>query len=149
MNENRPSPLVVTNGLAPGDASRGLLLGGEACEQACHCRLGGGQVLLAASQDVLEGGQLGPQGRVRAVRDVAHVRAPGGPDLHDAVRGEQPDGGLGGVEGDVVSIPELPVRRYLAAGRVRVRAGWVTDWDIRALADRCIPDRVEWPEVAA
>ena len=32
---------------------------------------------------------------------------------------------------------------------VRVRAGWVTDCDIRALADRCIPDRVEWPEVAA
>ena len=32
---------------------------------------------------------------------------------------------------------------------VRVRAGWVTDWDIRALADACIPDRVEWPEVAA
>ena len=32
---------------------------------------------------------------------------------------------------------------------VRARAGWVTDWDIRALADRCIPDRVEWPEVAA
>ena len=32
---------------------------------------------------------------------------------------------------------------------VRVRAGWVTDWDIRVLADRCIPDRVEWPEVAA
>ena len=32
---------------------------------------------------------------------------------------------------------------------VRVRAGWVTDADIRALADRCIPDRVEWPEVAA
>ena len=26
---------------------------------------------------------------------------------------------------------------------VRVRAGWVTDWDIRALADQCIPDRVE------
>jgi S-DNA-T family DNA segregation ATPase FtsK/SpoIIIE len=32
---------------------------------------------------------------------------------------------------------------------VRVRAGWVTDWDIRALADACIPERVEWPEVAA
>ena len=32
---------------------------------------------------------------------------------------------------------------------VRVRAGWVTDWDIRVLADACIPDRVEWPEVAA
>jgi DNA segregation ATPase FtsK/SpoIIIE, S-DNA-T family len=32
---------------------------------------------------------------------------------------------------------------------VRVRAGWVADWDIRALADRCIPDRVEWPEAAA
>jgi len=32
---------------------------------------------------------------------------------------------------------------------VRVRAGWVTDFDIRALADACIPDRVEWPEVAA
>jgi S-DNA-T family DNA segregation ATPase FtsK/SpoIIIE len=35
---------------------------------------------------------------------------------------------------------------------LRVRAGWVTDADIRAMADRCIPDRVEpvgWPEVAA
>jgi S-DNA-T family DNA segregation ATPase FtsK/SpoIIIE len=32
---------------------------------------------------------------------------------------------------------------------VRVRAGWVTDFDIRALADACIPDRVEWPEVPA
>ena len=32
---------------------------------------------------------------------------------------------------------------------VRVRAEWVTDWDIRALAGQCIPDRVEWPEVAA
>ena len=32
---------------------------------------------------------------------------------------------------------------------VRVRAGWVTDADIRDLADQCIPDRVEWPEVAA
>jgi S-DNA-T family DNA segregation ATPase FtsK/SpoIIIE len=32
---------------------------------------------------------------------------------------------------------------------VRVRAGWVTDADIRALAGGCIPDRVEWPEVAA
>jgi DNA segregation ATPase FtsK/SpoIIIE, S-DNA-T family len=32
---------------------------------------------------------------------------------------------------------------------VRVRAGWITDADIRDLADRCIPDRVEWPEVAA
>ena len=32
---------------------------------------------------------------------------------------------------------------------VRVRAGWVTDFDIRVLADACIPDRVEWPEVAA
>jgi len=32
---------------------------------------------------------------------------------------------------------------------VRVRAGWVTDADIRGLADACIPDRIEWPEVAA
>src|SRR2546430_13594434 len=32
---------------------------------------------------------------------------------------------------------------------VRVRAGWVTDADIRDLADACIPDHVEWPEVAA
>jgi DNA segregation ATPase FtsK/SpoIIIE, S-DNA-T family len=32
---------------------------------------------------------------------------------------------------------------------VRVRAGWVTDADIRALADACIPDHVEWQEVAA
>ena len=32
---------------------------------------------------------------------------------------------------------------------VRVRAGWVTDADICDLADQCIPDHVEWPEVAA
>jgi DNA segregation ATPase FtsK/SpoIIIE, S-DNA-T family len=32
---------------------------------------------------------------------------------------------------------------------VRVRAGWVSDADIRDLASQCIPDRVEWPEVAA
>ena len=32
---------------------------------------------------------------------------------------------------------------------VRVRAGWVTDADIRDLTDACIPDHVEWPEVAA
>jgi S-DNA-T family DNA segregation ATPase FtsK/SpoIIIE len=32
---------------------------------------------------------------------------------------------------------------------VRVRAGWVSDADIRDMAARCIPDRVEWPEVAA
>jgi hypothetical protein len=32
---------------------------------------------------------------------------------------------------------------------VRVRAGWVTDADIRALADACIPDRVDWEEAAA
>jgi S-DNA-T family DNA segregation ATPase FtsK/SpoIIIE len=32
---------------------------------------------------------------------------------------------------------------------VRVRAGWVADFDIRVLADACIPGRVEWPEVAA
>jgi S-DNA-T family DNA segregation ATPase FtsK/SpoIIIE len=32
---------------------------------------------------------------------------------------------------------------------VRVRAGWVTDADIRDLASQCIPDHVEWPEVAA
>ena len=32
---------------------------------------------------------------------------------------------------------------------VRVRAGWVPDWEIRALAGACIPDRVAWPEAAA
>ena len=32
---------------------------------------------------------------------------------------------------------------------VRARAEWVTDADIRDLADQCIPDHVEWPEVAA
>jgi DNA segregation ATPase FtsK/SpoIIIE, S-DNA-T family len=41
------------------------------------------------------------------------------------------------------------VRLELDPDPVRVRAGWVTDADIRALADACIPDRVEWPEVAA
>jgi DNA segregation ATPase FtsK/SpoIIIE, S-DNA-T family len=32
---------------------------------------------------------------------------------------------------------------------VRARAGWVTDADIRDLADQCIPDRVDWEEAAA
>jgi S-DNA-T family DNA segregation ATPase FtsK/SpoIIIE len=32
---------------------------------------------------------------------------------------------------------------------VRARAGWVTDADIRDLADRCIADRVDWEEAAA
>jgi DNA segregation ATPase FtsK/SpoIIIE, S-DNA-T family len=32
---------------------------------------------------------------------------------------------------------------------VRVRAGWVADADIRALAAASIPDHAEWPEVAA
>jgi DNA segregation ATPase FtsK/SpoIIIE, S-DNA-T family len=32
---------------------------------------------------------------------------------------------------------------------VRVRAGWVSDADIRDMAAQCIPDRAEWPEVAA
>jgi S-DNA-T family DNA segregation ATPase FtsK/SpoIIIE len=27
---------------------------------------------------------------------------------------------------------------------VRVRAGWVTDDDIRAMADRCLPELAEW-----
>jgi DNA segregation ATPase FtsK/SpoIIIE, S-DNA-T family len=31
---------------------------------------------------------------------------------------------------------------------VRARAGWVTDADIRDLADQCIPDRVDWEEAA-
>src|SRR5690242_7675871 len=44
MNEHRSVTLVLTNGSAPGDASRGLVLGGEACEQAGYCCLGGGQV---------------------------------------------------------------------------------------------------------
>jgi S-DNA-T family DNA segregation ATPase FtsK/SpoIIIE len=32
---------------------------------------------------------------------------------------------------------------------VRARAGWVTDADIRDLADRCIADRVDWEKAAA
>ena len=32
---------------------------------------------------------------------------------------------------------------------VRVRAGWVTDADIRALAGACIPQQLDWQEAAA
>jgi integrase len=91
MNED----LLVTKGFASGDASRGLLLGGEAREQAGYCCLGGGQVLLAASQHGLKVGQLGPQRRVRAIGDAAYVRTPVGPNLDDAVRREQSDGYVG------------------------------------------------------
>ena len=31
---------------------------------------------------------------------------------------------------------------------VRVRAGWVSDADIRALADACIPEQLDWQEAA-
>ena len=31
---------------------------------------------------------------------------------------------------------------------VRVRAGWVSDGDIRALAAWCVPEPVEWQEAA-
>ena len=31
---------------------------------------------------------------------------------------------------------------------VRVRAGWVTDADIRAMANQCLPELVEWQEAA-
>ena len=66
MDDSRPATAAVAEDLAPGDPSRRLLLGWEPGQQAGYGRLGLGQVLLAAPQDGLKSGQLGPQGQVVA-----------------------------------------------------------------------------------
>ena len=97
--------------------STGTLPGPVPGEQAGDRLLGVGQFLLAAPQGGLKCSQLRMQIRARS-RVLAHVCASGGPYVDQALGREQPDGGLGCVLGDVMCIPELPVRRHPGTWRV-------------------------------
>lgn len=97
-----------------------VLPGDVACEQGGNRALGFGQLLPAAPQGGLKAGQLRLQIRafssVRLLPDVGASRCPY---FDQALGGEQPDGGLSGVLGHVMNVPELPVRRHPRTGRVR------------------------------
>jgi hypothetical protein len=96
--------------------STGTLPGSMPGEQAGDRLLGVGQFLLAAPQGGLKCSQLCMQIRPRSrLRVLAHVCASCGPYVDQALGREQPDGGLGCVLGDVMCIPELPVRRHPGA----------------------------------
>jgi hypothetical protein len=100
--------------------SIGMLPGAVASEQASDRVLGFGQFLLAAPQGGLEAGQLSLQIRAfSGIRVLADVCASRWPYVDQAFGREQPDGGLSCVLGDVMYIPELPVRRHPGTWRVR------------------------------
>ena len=88
-------------------------------QQAGNRLLGFCQFVLAAPQGGLQAGQLRVQiltpGGVRVLADVG---ASCGPYVDQALSREQPDSGLGCVLGDVMQIPELPVRRHAATWRI-------------------------------
>jgi hypothetical protein len=89
-------------------------------EQAGNRLLRSGQFLPAALQGGLEAGQLRVQIRApSSVRVPANVCASRGPYVDQALSCEQPDGGLSCVLGDVMHIPELPVRRQPGTWRIR------------------------------
>ena len=115
MNSGAADELLLGRGLSisalPGDVAR---------EQGGNRALGLGQLLLAAPQGGLKAGQLRLQFRAfSSVRVLPDVGASRWPYIDQALGGEQPDGGLSGVLGHVMNVPELPVRRHPRTGRVR------------------------------
>jgi hypothetical protein len=115
MNSRAAAELLPGRGLSMGALPRDV-----ACEQGGNRALGLGQLLPAALQDRLKAGQLRLQIRAFiSVRVLANVGAARWPYLDQALGREQPDGGLSGVLGHVMNVPELPVRRHLRTGRVR------------------------------
>ena len=101
-------------------------------QQAGNRLLSFGQFVLAAPQGGLEAGQLRVQIRAHgSVRVLADVGASCGPYVDQALGREQPDGGLGCVLGDVMQIPELPVRRHPATWRI----GPVPDLGLEAIRE--------------
>jgi hypothetical protein len=87
-------------------------LGRQTGENVGDRVLSSAQISPAAAQRCLQIGQLSPKARRRtAARVLAYVGAPRRVDLHQALHSEHPDGGLRGVEGHMVLVPELPVRR--------------------------------------
>jgi hypothetical protein len=115
MNSRAAAALLPGRGLSMGALPRDV-----ACEQGGNRALGLGQLLPAALQDRLKAGQLRVQIRAFiSVRVLPDVGASRWPYVDQALGGEQPDGGLSGVLGHVMNVPELPVRRHLRTGRVR------------------------------
>ncbi len=90
------------------------LLGLEPGEQDSNHALGRVEIFFAPAQRCTEVGQFCAQRAAIAVTVVTHIRAACWPDLHQALGGEHPDGGLGSVQRYPVGIPELTVRRYPA-----------------------------------
>src|SRR5262249_30221089 len=95
-----------------------LSMGREARQQAGDLLLSRCEVLPALSQRGTQLGKFGPQRPGRLAGRVSGVSAAAGPDLDQAVCGQQPDGGLSGVQGNVVLVAELPVRREPGSGWV-------------------------------
>ena len=113
MNSRAAAELLPGRGLSMGALPRDV-----ACEQGGNRALGLGQLLPAALQARLKAGQL--RGQIRAfIRVLANVGAARWPYFDQALGCEQPDGGLSGVLGHVMNVPELPVRRHPRTGRVR------------------------------
>src|ERR1022692_837204 len=95
-------------------------VGWKARDQSGDRSLGCAQVLPAPAQRRLQIGQLGSQGRASAsVHLVADIGAAPWPDLHQALRREDPDGDLHGVQRHLVLVPERAVRRQPGSSRVR------------------------------
>jgi hypothetical protein len=115
INNRAAAELLPGRGLSMGALPRDV-----ACEQGGNRALRFGQLLPAALQARLKAGQLRLQIRAFAsVRVLPDVGASRWAYFDQTLGGEQPDGGLSGVLGHAMNVPELPVRRHLRTGRVR------------------------------
>ena len=125
MSAKVPSLLVASASpavelLSEAGPSVGLFPGEVPCEQSGDRLFRFGEFLLAASQGGHKADQLSSQiGAVGSIRVLANVRASCWPYVDKALGREQADGGLSGVLGHVMNVPELPVRRHPRTWRVR------------------------------
>lgn len=102
----------------PACGSPGTVLGSEPGGQGGGHVLGRAELLLGSLQRCAKIGKLCVQGPVIALTAVAaHIGAARGPDLHEALGSENPDGGLGCVQRYPVGVPKLSVRRDTTTGR--------------------------------
>jgi hypothetical protein len=125
MSAKVPSLLATSASLAAellseAGPSIGLFPREVAREQASNGVFRFGEFLLAAPQGGLKADQLSSQiGALSSVCVLANVCASRWPYFDQALGREHPDGGLSRVLGDVMNVPELPVRRHARTWRVR------------------------------
>ena len=125
MSAKVPSLLATSASLAAellseAGPSIGLFPREVAREQASNGVFRFGEFLLAAPQVGLKADQLSSQvGAFSSICVLANVRASCWPYVDQALGCEQADGGLSGVLGHVMNVPELPVRRHARTWRVR------------------------------